>query len=416
VLKTMWVARLGFLVQVCAAAHVFLPAGWSTEGPTSHDTKVTVTFGLIQQNLAQLQTKFWSVSDPDSPDYAQHLSLQEIADIVAPNNSTIDAVLQFLSSVSAGEDMGVVVHETRDYVTVNAMPVGLLKTVFQADVSTFRHALSQGEVLHRALGGYTLPDALKPHVDLVFPLAYLPQRRKRRHVEHSAPVPAAKAEKVPPAGRRRPEWPADCTGLPHDLTPGLFRVVYNISAAMTAKLAKGSMACDEQPIDACYFRPTDVTDFAEVDVACCRVCARAVLVLVLFGSWLLSLDSQLSAARSGFKRSPRLAHSNGTLTHAPHTRARNPSPPLYTTLRPPCRPCRRPHRHTNTAPPRHHQPPHHHPRRRRLAASSPPPSCAGSLGRTSPSKATHPTSRPAAGCSRSSRSSAEKASSMQPIW
>ena len=43
-----------------------------------------------------MESLFWDVSTPSSPSYAQHLSLQQISDIVRPLPQHIDAVKTLL--------------------------------------------------------------------------------------------------------------------------------------------------------------------------------------------------------------------------------------------------------------------------------------------------------------------------------
>jgi tripeptidyl-peptidase I len=60
------------------------------------DREVLVSIALKQQNLDELHRLFFQVSDPQSPMYAQYLSLSELRELVAPSMENIKALTNFL--------------------------------------------------------------------------------------------------------------------------------------------------------------------------------------------------------------------------------------------------------------------------------------------------------------------------------
>ena len=50
---------------------------------------VNLVFALKQKNVDVLEELFWKASDPESPDYGSHLSLEEISDLVRPSDETV---------------------------------------------------------------------------------------------------------------------------------------------------------------------------------------------------------------------------------------------------------------------------------------------------------------------------------------
>ena len=72
----------------------------------SADHPIELTFAIKQTNLAELERTVLDVSDPDSPNYGKHLSLEAVDRLVAPEAKNIMAVLVWLKE--AGVDMNAV--------------------------------------------------------------------------------------------------------------------------------------------------------------------------------------------------------------------------------------------------------------------------------------------------------------------
>ena len=52
--------------------------------------------GLTQQNLEEFEARFWRVSDPSHPDYGQWLTVEEIAEMIAPKPVTISRATAYV--------------------------------------------------------------------------------------------------------------------------------------------------------------------------------------------------------------------------------------------------------------------------------------------------------------------------------
>ncbi len=61
--------------------------------------------GLRQQNLDVLEDMFWAVSDHNSPSYGQHLSLEELRELTAPDLSVYQRVSGWLLRSGAATDI-----------------------------------------------------------------------------------------------------------------------------------------------------------------------------------------------------------------------------------------------------------------------------------------------------------------------
>jgi len=72
--------------------------GWITQSVADQSDSINVIFALKQSNLELLEKKFWSVSDPYSTEYRDYLSLEKIAEIIAPKDDIIERVINWISS------------------------------------------------------------------------------------------------------------------------------------------------------------------------------------------------------------------------------------------------------------------------------------------------------------------------------
>eukprot|EP01047_Picozoa_sp_COSAG01_P038332 COSAG01_NODE_3105_length_6577_cov_4.068077_6_plen_582_part_00 len=68
---------------------------------TRSDSSFALELGLRQRGLAELQQRFWSVADPASTEYLQHLSRRELTDLIGAEPSDIAAAMEWLRALGA---------------------------------------------------------------------------------------------------------------------------------------------------------------------------------------------------------------------------------------------------------------------------------------------------------------------------
>ena len=64
-------------------------------------TSFELVVGLPHENEALLERRFWQIADPKDELYLQHLSLNEVRDIISPPKATHDAVITWLKDLGA---------------------------------------------------------------------------------------------------------------------------------------------------------------------------------------------------------------------------------------------------------------------------------------------------------------------------
>ena len=80
------------------------PHGWVLHGqPAPHHT-VELKIALPQPNFNELERHLYEVSDPDHHRYGQHLSKEEVEELVAPHPESLATVNTWLGTFGLSED------------------------------------------------------------------------------------------------------------------------------------------------------------------------------------------------------------------------------------------------------------------------------------------------------------------------
>jgi tripeptidyl-peptidase-1 len=82
--------------QVLHERRSSIPSGWTKRSRHALDAVLPLRFGLTQSNIDQLENFILDVSDPESPNYAQHWTPARIAKTFAPGEETVDIVSKWL--------------------------------------------------------------------------------------------------------------------------------------------------------------------------------------------------------------------------------------------------------------------------------------------------------------------------------
>ena len=149
------------------------PDGWSLTGTPDASQQVTLQVALSMSNLDQLESRLSSVSTPGTPSYGKHLDRDEVNAIFAPRAASSDAVESWLKS-----------YGVTNYTTSS----GLGSVWFQTSVSTansllstsFNHYTDSTGTTKLRTTGYSIPDSLIDHVDLISPTTYFGKTKAQR--------------------------------------------------------------------------------------------------------------------------------------------------------------------------------------------------------------------------------------------
>jgi len=75
---------------------VSLPEGWSDVSDANPEAEMKLVVAIKQQNLAELEDLFWRVSNPNHEDYGRHLTVEQVGELVAPSDETVQMVEDWL--------------------------------------------------------------------------------------------------------------------------------------------------------------------------------------------------------------------------------------------------------------------------------------------------------------------------------
>jgi len=189
-----------------------------------------IIFLLKQQNTDVLEKIFWDVSDPKNDKYGAHLTLEEVADLVAPTEETIATVKNFLASFGITETKTVI---TKDFLYAN-IPIRILKEMFQVEFRLFEH--SSGQRFYGSMGPYSLPSDVACCVDFVSYLVGLP--------EITRPATAFESKDKVRAGT--------------DITPDIIRARYNCSNVIATASTNSHAVAEFQGQS---YSPSDLSEF-----------------------------------------------------------------------------------------------------------------------------------------------------------
>ncbi|KAI0663984.1 family S53 protease-like protein [Cubamyces menziesii] len=162
-----------------------VPRGFTEVGPAPQDQTLSLRLALAESNPSGLIDALYSVSDPDSASYGHHLSKEQVEQYVAPQAATVQAVNGWLKENGL---TSTTLSPAGDWISVS-VPVAKANQMFNTNFTVFRNTATGAEVV-RTLA-YSLPEAIEPHVDLVYPT--VSRRRAYRRNDDSFPAPKSDA-------------------------------------------------------------------------------------------------------------------------------------------------------------------------------------------------------------------------------
>lgn len=131
------------LSGICQAASVIhekrssLPIGWALAGRHNSAKTLPLRFGLKQSNMERLEEMLMDVSHPDSPNFGNHWSANQIADVFAPSSETVDVVHSWLADWGFAPSR-ISLSPTKAWIQVNAT-VKEAERLLQTEYQVYSH-------------------------------------------------------------------------------------------------------------------------------------------------------------------------------------------------------------------------------------------------------------------------------------
>lgn len=201
------------------------------------DAIIPIRIALRQSNLHNGYDQLMDVSHPSSPNYGKHLSADEVHEMFAPSQDSVDAVKAWL--VSSGLEDGDVLHyENKGWLALD-IPASYAENLFKTNYFEYeksgKHMIGCDE--------YSLPAHLSEHIDFIKPGVKLSAPLKKRTVKrdstswsgrHDWPGPPHFPAhhwphwQPPPAAGNLPPALRDCGA---NITPTCIKALYSIPDA-----------------------------------------------------------------------------------------------------------------------------------------------------------------------------------------
>ncbi|KAM5534444.1 hypothetical protein V8D89_011911 [Ganoderma adspersum] len=144
---------------------VVSPRGWVKRAPAPADHIIDLRIALPQPNFDELERHLYEVSDPFHDRYGQHLSKEEVEDLVAPEAESVHLVNEWLASHGVSED-GLSRSPAKDWVHIK-IPVALAEEMLKTKYHVWTHDATGTSIVRTT--SYSLPEHLHDHVELIQP-------------------------------------------------------------------------------------------------------------------------------------------------------------------------------------------------------------------------------------------------------
>ncbi|KAI1102674.1 tripeptidyl-peptidase 1 precursor [Jackrogersella minutella] len=158
-----------------------VPRAWKRVRRAPADHVIDLHIGVKQSNFVELEKHLYEVSDPDHSRYGQHLSANEVKELVKPTDETLDLVHEWLEAngiIPSGYS------PAKDWIMVS-LPVGMIERLLDTEYYVYEH--KDGGLVARA-PKWSLPLHLHDRIDTIQPTNsfFRAQAEKFDHIE--APV------------------------------------------------------------------------------------------------------------------------------------------------------------------------------------------------------------------------------------
>ncbi|KAL9119180.1 MAG: hypothetical protein Q9187_004267 [Circinaria calcarea] len=145
-------------------------SSWSEVARIKPDGRITlpVRIGITQNNLERGHDFLMDISDPSSENYGKHWTAEQIAETFAPSAESVDAIRTWLTA-SGIDPSRVSLTHGRNWLHFNAS-IAEVESLLHTKYKYYAHEGSgQG---HLACDEYSVPKALRQHVDMIMPTVH----------------------------------------------------------------------------------------------------------------------------------------------------------------------------------------------------------------------------------------------------
>jgi tripeptidyl-peptidase-1 len=229
-----------------------IPTEWTYRGPADGDDLLNLRLVIRSEADHDLAAKLTSISSPESPDYGNHLTQEQLAAFVSPSDETIEFINSWLSSFSSVSNISYINHPS----TISFQStVETANNILQSEFGYYQ-MIEGGGAITRSLQ-YSLPVDIRPYVALAHPITYFPASRKR-NVPRSPNISSSTSNKEPINKRDvSPEVLAAC----NTITPTCIAALYNITYTPPVNSTPSGSSLGVASFLEEWINHTDITSF-----------------------------------------------------------------------------------------------------------------------------------------------------------
>jgi tripeptidyl-peptidase I len=201
-----------------------------------------VIFAVKMNNMDDLTRMLHDISDPDSPNYGQHLKKEEMHDFISNPEACTEVIsyLQDSGATAVSESLGC------EYITAKA-PIAVWEKMFKTDFFVFQQTHSNGET-HEVVRAehYSAPNEIHDHIEAVMNTIEMPilTYKRPKKIESDEAFDES----------RRLTGGVFVDGL---ITPARLRDYYNMSDSHGSSLSTQAVYANAGN----YFSPSDLAAF-----------------------------------------------------------------------------------------------------------------------------------------------------------
>ncbi|PVH92703.1 tripeptidyl-peptidase 1 precursor [Periconia macrospinosa] len=166
------------------------PNAWTKLNRAQGDGVIDLSIALKQGNFAELERQLYEVSDPDHERYGQHLSADEVNELVKPCQETSDLVHEWLRE-NGVEHMSY--SSAKDWINIR-IPIEFAERLLDTEYHDYGH--KNGKVVSRATH-WSLPRHLHDHIDAIQPTTSFFQAAAHKETIVDIPVDVPATYKKP---------------------------------------------------------------------------------------------------------------------------------------------------------------------------------------------------------------------------
>ncbi|KAI0455004.1 subtilisin-like protein [Xylaria acuta] len=234
--QSLLCAAIAFLQSVAEGKNVLVeslpqvPAGWTKLREAGGDQLIKLRIALEQPNLDQFEKTLYDISSPQHALYGQHLSREEVQELVKPTEESTAAVLNWLRSAGIDE-----IEQDGEWVNFKTT-VSKAADLLDAQFGVYNHAGTVKESI-RTLS-YSVPEEIRSHITMIQPTTRFGQIRPQ-NIQTSHVIEQSELPNLLQDAAKIPTQQLNATFCNSTITPECLRALYKVGETQANPKAPG---------------------------------------------------------------------------------------------------------------------------------------------------------------------------------